>query len=147
VNLRRYQDEEPDLIIDIAPLIDVVFILLIFFMVSTTFNHEAEIEIKLPASVAQEPTDMPDNLIEISINAQGDYFLNGQTLVNQQTATLHRALTGLLPTTLEARQNFSVRLNADGRAPHQAVVTAMDVARRVGVHRLTFVIDNMDANP
>lgn len=138
MNLRRYQVEEPDLMIDIAPLIDVVFILLIFFMVSTTFNHENEIEIKLPSSSTQVTADSPKELIEISINAQGEYFINGKALVNTKPETINRALTKLLPQDIEARKTFPVRLNADGQAPHQSVVTVMDTARALGIHRLSF---------
>ena len=137
MNLRRYTDEEPDLMIDIAPLIDVVFILLIFFMVSTTFNHENEIEINLASASTQPSKDKPKKPVEISINTQGEYFINGKALVNTQAETLQRALNKLLPKNAEMRKKYSVRINADGLAPHQAVVTAMSIANGLGIYRLS----------
>ena len=128
---RRRNDEAPELVL--VSLIDVVLSLVTFFMVPTTFNRLAPIEISLPESSA-DPREKPEQAIEVSIDAQGRYYVAGRELVNTQVETLKRGL-------LEAatsRTAPSVVLSADARTPHQAVVTALDAARQAGLNRLTF---------
>ncbi len=138
MNLRRRIPEEPDLLIDIAPLIDVVFILLIFFMVSTTFDHHAGLEIQLPqASV--DSSNTPTQKIEIAIDAKGHYFINGSALINEQLDTLKRALEKLrMESHVAGQPQLPVILQADAQTPHQSVVRAMDAARQAGLTRLNF---------
>lgn len=134
MNFRRHRLEEPDLMIDLAPLIDVVFILLIFFMVTTTFDRESALEVNLPESSQEKPLAEQPQLIEISIDASGHYAVDGKRLANSQPATLKRALSGVA----EQRDNPSLLLVADGKAPHQAVISAMDAASQLGLTRLRF---------
>ena len=130
MNFRTIKAEDPD--VNLTPLIDVVFLLLIFFMVSTTFKHESQINIDLPqASV--EPVETKEKPLEITIDAEGHYFVNQQGLVNTQLGTLMKAIR----TVTNGQTDVSLIISADAKTPHQAVVTAMDAARKVGITRLS----------
>ena len=125
MQFRRQPREEDS--INLTPLIDVVFLLLIFFMVSTTFTKETHLEIDLPEAVGEAATSAEDPL-EIIINAAGEYAVNGQSLVNNKAATLRSALS-------EVGQGDTSRaliITADASAPHQFVVRAMDSAGQLG---------------
>jgi biopolymer transport protein ExbD len=131
MNLRSAPKEPVD--INLTPLIDVVFLLLIFFMVSTTFNRESELSIELPAASAEARERQPES-IEVAIDAQGRYYVNGRPLLNTQSNTVLRALESA------AGENESppIIISADAKTPHQAVVQIMDAARELGFVRLTF---------
>jgi len=130
VQFKRQRSEEVS--VNVTPLIDVVFLLLIFFMVSTTFTKETHLKIDLPKASAEETEDAP-LVIDISITADGQYAVNGKGLVNGQLDTLKRAIQ------LAARDKeiLPVIITADGKAPHQAVVTAMDAAGQLGFIHLS----------
>lgn len=118
--------------INLTPLIDVVFLLLIFFMVSTTFTKETHLEIDLPeASVEPQEIAVAD-AIDITIRENGDYSINGKALVNQQAATLSKALKLLL----NQKTSMPVTIIADANASHQSVVRAMDVVGQLGISQL-----------
>lgn len=137
MNLRpNRRREEPD--VNLTPLIDVVFLLLIFFMVSTTFTQESEISIELPQA-SGETSKEEKRLVEISIDAQGRYFVNQQQLINTQLATLKRAMQQQAGT----RKSPKLIISADRRTPHEAVVKAMDAARQLGYVHLTFATQNV----
>ena len=131
MRLQTRRPEGPD--VNLTPLIDVVFLLLIFFMVSTTFERDTEISLELPEA-SGEPLKTERVVVEISIDAQGRYYVNQQELVNTQIDTLRRALQQAVA---EADRP-QVILSADRQTPHQAVITAMDAARQVGLVNLTF---------
>jgi biopolymer transport protein ExbD len=131
VNLRQIKSAEPD--VNITPLIDVVFLLLIFFMVSTTFERESEIEVTLPEAAIDAPVE-EEFVIEVTINAQGTYFVNGQRVINTQTSTLKQAMLKVA----EGRQDPPIIVSADANATHQAVVRVMDAARQLGFVHLSF---------
>ena len=131
MNLRQFKSEAPD--VNITPLIDVVFLLLIFFMVSTTFERESEIEVTLPEAAIDAPVE-EEFVIEVTINAQGTYFVNGQRVINTQTATLKQAMLKVAG----GRQDPPIILSADANATHQAVVRVMDAARQLGFVHLSF---------
>ncbi|MGI9289257.1 MAG: ExbD/TolR family protein [Pseudomonadales bacterium] len=119
--------------VNLTPLIDVVFLLLIFFMVSTTFTKETHLEIDLPEASA-EPTDQKQqDKIEVVINASGGYSVNGRALVNNEPATLSKALREIAGK--ERSQAFVI--TADAKTPHQSVVTAMDTAGQLGFIHLS----------
>ena len=131
MRLQNRRREEPD--VNLTPLIDVVFLLLIFFMVSTTFQRETEISIDLPeASGPQMQSDKKE--IEISIDAKGRYFVNKKEVVNTQVETLKRAIQEAAGD----QKKPHVILSADRMTPHQAVITAMDAARQLGFVSMTF---------
>lgn len=118
--------------VNLTPLIDVVFLLLIFFMVSTTFTKESHLEIDLPKSSSAESAQV-DQTIEILINESGEYSVSGKPLVNNQSVTLKRALEEVRG---ESDQQ-SLVITADARTPHQSVVTAMDIAGQLGFSKLS----------
>ena len=130
MNLRRQRTDEPD--INLTPLIDVVFLLLIFFMVSTTFKRDAELAVELPEASA-EPAVREQNILELVIDAQGRYFLGDKELVNRRLETVKQALADAAG---EQRDRPLV-IRADAQTPHQAVVTAMDAAGQLGFKRLS----------
>jgi len=129
--------------ITLTPMIDVVFLLLIFFMVTTTFNQQTELKINLPEAKGMEAGKEPKKII-LTINAEGLYFINGDDglphqLVNQKQETLKRAL---IQTAGNSRLMPFI-ISADGKTPHQAVVTALDVASQVGFKHITFATKSM----
>ena len=118
--------------IDITSLIDVVFLLLIFFMVSTTFTKETHLEIDLPQASGQPSSDKPQQ-IEILINAEGAYAVNGESLVNKQLPTLKSALQKIS----NGNNKLPMVITSDANTPYQAVVTAMDAAGQLGFVNLS----------
>jgi biopolymer transport protein ExbD len=131
VKLRHSKKEPPE--VNITPLIDVVFLLLIFFMVSTTFQREAELSIELPEASSRAP-EKEETRIEVAIDASGSYYVNGRPLINRQPQTLRNALQQAS----QGREGAALIISADAKTPHQAVVTVMDAARQLGLVRLTF---------
>ena len=127
--------------INLASLLDVVFILLLFFVVSSTFNREAQLKVELPQAESAEVAQENGKHLEISIAADGSYALNGQALVKSDLATLSSALQR------ESAGDSSLPLviSADARTAHQAVVTAMDAAGKLGFSRLR--ITTVEAAP
>ncbi|MCB1686298.1 MAG: biopolymer transporter ExbD [Pseudomonadales bacterium] len=120
--------------VELTPLIDVVFLLLIFFMVSTTFIRETQLKIDLPEA-AGELQEIEDDVIEITVDRLGDYAVNDRLLVNNDIRTLIRALE-------DAQKHHSgsssrLIVTADANATHQAVVRAMDAAGKVGISRIS----------
>ena len=109
--------------INLTPLIDVVFLLLIFFMVTTTFTKETRLTVDLPEAqgVAQEEQQQQ---LEITISADGKYAINGKALVNSNPEILKAALVELSG----GDSSLPLVITADAVTPHQSVVTAMDVA-------------------
>ncbi len=126
MNFRQHTIEELDL--NITPLIDVVFLLLIFFMVSTTFQKETQLQLQLPQASDQQTTE-PSRKIEVVINAQGGYFVNGQELSDSRITTVRNAINKLA----RGKKDTPLVLRADALAPHQAVITAMDAAGQLGM--------------
>jgi len=130
VRFRQTAQQDPD--INLTPLIDVVFLLLIFFMVSTTFTRESEITVDLPESTVSQ-TEREDEPLEIIIDAQGRYFVNQKPVINKKLETL----IGALRKELEASGATALVINADAQTPHQFVITAMDAARHLGIEKLS----------
>jgi biopolymer transport protein ExbD len=132
MNLRPRRSEEPE--VNLTPLIDVVFLLLVFFMVSTTFVREADLEILLPeASLEGAPQE--ERELEVIVSADGYYYVNGRELVNNRPATLDRAIRRLVGD----ERALAVTIRADANASHQSVVTVMDVAGRLGFSQIKIV--------
>ena len=130
MKFRTSQREELDL--NITPLIDIVFLLLIFFMVSTTFQKESQLQIQLPEA-SEQAKAQPRHPLEVDISADGQYAIGGRKLSDDRLATLMQALRQAAGD--DRDQPLVVR--ADGRTPHQAVVRAMDAAAQLGLHRLS----------
>lgn len=126
-------NRKEDLDVNVTPLIDVVFLLLIFFMVSTTFQRESEIEIVLPQAVVDAPpTD--EFVMQVTVDQEGTYFVNGQRVVNTKLETLMKAMQEVAGD----RKDPPIILSADAQTPHQAVITVMDAARQLGFVHLNF---------
>ncbi|HSG65204.1 MAG TPA: biopolymer transporter ExbD [Gammaproteobacteria bacterium] len=126
MNLQSRSREEPE--VNLTSLIDVVLLLLVFFMVSTSFVKETEISLHLPQAEAQsEPIAEPEAL-EIVVTQTGGYLVNGRGLVNNERGTLRAAIERTVGDT----RRLPVIIRADALATHQAVVTAMDVAGQLG---------------
>ncbi|MEE8057449.1 MAG: biopolymer transporter ExbD [Pseudomonadales bacterium] len=118
--------------VDMTPLIDVVFLLLIFFMVSTTFTKESHLSLNLPEASGQEKTNNPKQ-IEVLIDANGQYVINDRSLVSTKLETIKAALTQVSGGDLK----LPLIITADAATPHQAVITAMDAAGQVGFSQLS----------
>mgnify|MGYP000137802704 CR=1 FL=1 len=130
MNFKRQSGEEVS--VDLTPLIDVVFLLLIFFMVSTTFTKESHLEIDLPQSSA-EPAKPSVKEIEVIINAKGEYAVNDRNLVNNQEETLKKAVQKLS----EGNTKIPFIITADAKTSHEYVVRVMDVAGQLGFAQLS----------
>ncbi len=132
MNLRPNRSTE-ELEINLTPLIDVVFLLLIFFMVSTTFTRESEVTVDLPEA-SGKPLEVKPQVVEISIDAQGHYFINRQGVINTQLNTLKRAIKKAAAGSTEPQ----LIISADRKTPHESVIRAMDAARQLNFTHLTF---------
>lgn len=135
MNFSRRRDSEPD--INVTSLIDVVLLLVIFFMVSSSFVTDGRLKVQLPQSSAA-PENRPSDAVTILVTAEGSYRVNDRALVNNSPDTLRAALAKVEP---EARGK-PVTIRADARATHQAVVTAMDVAGRLGFSQVNIATVN-----
>ena len=137
MKLRSTRTEDPE--ISLTGLIDVVFLLLIFFMVSTTFERQAVLKIDLPeAKNVSAPEDQP-NSFELVIDPNGQYYLNDRQLVDGKPATLRAAF-------IEAAgedRDIPIILRADAETPHHFVVTAMDITAQLGFTRLSIATERI----
>ena len=130
MKFRRQQTEEAS--VNLTPLIDVVFLLLIFFMVSTTFTRETELIIELPEAQGQDAEDRVER-IDVEINSDGDYVVNERRLSSNDRQALVEAVTAAA----DGNRDLPFVITADARTPHNFVVRAMDVAGSLGFTGLT----------
>ena len=134
MNLRPNRKELPD--INLTPLIDVVFLLLIFFMVSTTFDRESKIKVELPQATAAAQEEKEQERLDITVDIQGRYYVNQQEVINTDIETLKRAIEKAAG----GRQDLPVFITADAKAPYQAVITVMDAAGQLGFVNMSLPI-------
>lgn len=138
MKLQHHAKEEPT--VDLTSLIDVVFLLLIFFMVSTTFERETVLKVDLPeASSVEDREDVPETL-ELVIDSEGRMFLNDQRLLDSNANTIRAAMQQLAG----ERRDVPLILRADRQTPHHFVVTTMDVAAQLGFVNLSIATDRAD---
>jgi len=130
VKFRRQQREEVG--INLTPLIDVVFLLLIFFMVSTTFTRETQLSIDLPEA-SGSAREITDQQVEILVDEAGNYRVNGQGLVDNRMRTLQAAIYKISA----GDTTLPMVITADADAAHQYVVRAMDAAGQMGFVHLS----------
>lgn len=130
MNLQPGEEDEPE--VNLTPLIDVVFLLLIFFMVSTTFEQQSRIQIELPEATAT-PAETEDESLEIVIDAQGRYFIGEQQVVNSEVKTLKSAISKAV----EGRESITVIIRSDASTPYQAVITALDATSQLGLTQIS----------
>ncbi len=126
MKLQHTSQPEPE--VNLTSLIDVVLLLLVFFMVTTSFVRESELTIRLPQVADSGQIIVERGELEITVIANGSYFVNNRALIDNRPATLRAAISKLMPQ-VDAQR---VTIIADAQASHQAVVTAMDVAGKLG---------------
>ena len=125
---RRTTDAE----INLTSLIDVVFLLLIFFMVTTTFERQARLRIELPEA-SDEPSVVQTQALEIAISDDGRFYVNANEVINTRIESLRQAIVKAAGDDREQ----AITIRADARTPHQAVVTAMDAVNQLGFVNLS----------
>ncbi len=126
-------DRKEDLELNITPLVDVVFLLLIFFMVSTTFDRKSEINISLPRS-SEAMKEVNTDIVSISIDNKGIIYIDDIPLVNSQLMTIKDALGRKV----EGINEPAIVINADEQTTHQTIVRILDAARQLSLSRVTF---------
>ncbi len=136
MNLLPEEHEEPE--VNLTSLIDVVLLLLVFFMVSTSFERESDLKIQLPQAQTSSTPLEPADTLEIMITAQGSYLVNQVSLVNSRPATLRQAVRAVAGD----NRDMTVTIRADAQARHQVVVTAMDVVGRLGFASISIATTN-----
>ncbi len=134
LNLRPRAQPE----VNLTSLIDVVLLLLIFFMVSTSFVKQSQIAIRLPEADSASIAEQPPQKIDIMITETGTFLINGRELINNRPQTIRNALRKV-----SAGDNqLPLTISADANARHQHVVTAMDVAGRLGFTQISIATVN-----
>lgn len=131
MNLRPQRKDDVEL--NLTPLIDVVFLLLIFFMVSTTFKRASELNITLPQASEKYTQAKPDS-VKVSIDARGRVFVNDRQLANSQLYTIREAIRD----SSRDLKKPTIIIAADANATHQMVVRVMDAARQLNLLKITF---------
>ena len=140
MNLRPRRSEPPR--VDITPLIDVVFLMLIFFMVSTTFDKQTQLKVELPSATTTDTSERPVDKIEITIDAKGDFYVNERELVKHDAETLRRSMQKIA----DGRSDLPVIVSGDRNAPLQSMMTVLDVAAQLDLVHLSFVARQSDAD-
>ena len=131
MNFRPRHRDDPE--INLIPYIDVLLVVLIFLMLSTTYSKFTELELTLPVADAEQQRDRPKEII-VAVAADGRYAVNKQTLDDRTMDAVAAALAGAAA----AGKDSVVIISADATAPHQSVVTVMEAARRAGLSQITF---------
>jgi biopolymer transport protein ExbD len=131
MNFRPRAKDEPE--INLIPFIDVLLVILIFMMLTTTYSKFTELQLTLPVADAEQQRDHPKEVI-VAVAADGRYAVNKTAVDGKSVDAVARALAKVA----SAGQGSVVIISADATAPHQAVVTVMEAARRVGLSQITF---------
>ncbi|MCJ0763391.1 ExbD/TolR family protein [Variovorax terrae] len=131
MNFRPRQKEEPE--INLIPFIDVLLVVLIFLMLSTTYSKFTEMQLKLPVADTDAQRDYAREVI-VSVSSDGRYMINKAPVNGRGVETLSQALSG----SARAGKDTVVIISADASAAHQAVITVMEAARRAGLTQITF---------
>ncbi|MBG0838814.1 MULTISPECIES: ExbD/TolR family protein [Pseudomonadaceae] len=130
--------------INLASLIDVVFILLLFFVVTTTFTRETQLKVDLPEAASGTPPEQTElKQVEVLIGADGAYSVNGKALLESNLTNLMAALQK----ESDGDNSLPLIISADGKTPHQAVITAMDAAGKLGFSHLRITTVEAQENP
>ena len=131
MNFRPRQKEEPE--INLIPFIDVLLVILIFLMLSTTYSKFTELQLKLPVADADAQRDYPKELL-VTVSSDGAYGVNRQAVGARSVEALSQALLS----SVKNGKDTVVVISADASAKHQAVITVMEAARRSGLTQITF---------
>ncbi len=138
---RGKQNDEPE--INLVPMIDVLLVILIFLVVTTTYSKFAELELTLPETSAEQVdknAQKPD-AIDITVNALGDYTINLTPIKSASIESLRDALLAAA----KGREDPFIIINADAKATHQSVITVMEAARLAGYNKITFTTETSNA--
>jgi biopolymer transport protein ExbD len=135
MNLKPRRSEEPE--INVTSLIDVVLLLVVFFMLSSSFSAEGRLRIRLPSAASVPLQQQRADALVVTVPPTGVYFVNGRELVDASPDTLRAAILKVA-----GNERGIVTIRADGRATHQSVVTAMDVLGRLGFTQMNVATVN-----
>ncbi len=136
MNLNIRPKDEPE--VNLTSMIDVVFLLLIFFMVSTSFTKQSQLSIRLPQADNSGIIEEAPEFIDLMITEQGTYLVNGRELVNNKPETIRNALQKISG----GNTDLPITISADANARHQYVITAMDVAGKLGFVQINIATIN-----
>lgn len=141
LTLQFKRQRRPDIDVNLTPLIDVVFLLLIFFMVSTSFVKESHLTLNLPKAVNASSSDGRKGSLEVIIDQNGFYRIADKSLIDDSPATLGSALKHL------SGENYSqpLTITADADAPYQAVVRIIDIGGKLGFSQINITTQEEDA--
>jgi biopolymer transport protein ExbD len=128
---------EPE--INLIPFIDVLLVVVIFLMLTTSWSRLTEINLTLPAADAQKLTERPKQIV-LSVTAQGQYVINKSPVGGSSVAALTALLTPM------AAKDITLVISADAMASHQSVVNAMEAARRSGLSQITFATQSSESS-
>lgn len=131
MDFRTASRDEPD--INLIPFIDILLVIVIFLVLTTTYSRFTELSINLPSAQANAPKDKPQS-VTVAVGRDGRYMVNEQVLPSTQVG----ALTQALKAAAGSQTNVIVVINADAAASHQSVIAVMDAARRAGLGQLAF---------
>ncbi|QKV52944.1 ExbD/TolR family protein [Comamonas antarctica] len=138
MNFRPRHRDEPE--INLIPFIDVLLVVLIFLMLSTTYSKFTELQLTLPVANVEQQRNRPQEII-VSVAADGRYAINKTALSDTSVAALTQGLAGLA----QSRPDSVLIISADATAPHQAVISVMEAARRTGLAQITFATQSSQA--
>ena len=131
MNFRKHRNDEPE--INLIPFIDVLLVILIFLMLSTTYSKFTELQVTLPTAEADKPRDRPAEII-VSVAADGRYAIDRRAVEGRSV----EVLAAELGAAAQALKDPVVIVSADATAAHQSVINVLDAVRRAGLPRLTF---------
>ena len=126
----RTKDQEPEL--NLIPLIDVIFVLIIFFVATTTFNQRSTMKLQLPTAQAVAKPELGEPL-NVIVDAEGRYFIGENEVLKSDVSSLKEAIVAVAG----QDRSMPVVLRADARTPHQFVITAMDALGQLGFVKLS----------
>ncbi len=134
MNFRPRPKEEPE--INLIPFIDVLLVILIFLMLTTTYSKFTEVQLRLPVADTDVQRDYPKEII-VTVTSDGRYTVKGNPVAGRSVELMAQALSETQP-----QKDSVVIITADAAAAHQAVITVMEAARRVGLNQITFATQN-----
>jgi biopolymer transport protein ExbD len=137
MNFRPRPKEEPE--INLIPFIDVLLVILIFLMLTTTYSKFTELQLRLPVADADTQRDYPKEII-VTVTTDGRYSVKGNPVAGRTVEAMAQALTETQP-----QKDSVIIITADAAAPHQSVITVMEAARRIGLSQITFATQNSAA--
>jgi len=134
MNFRPRPKEEPE--INLIPFIDVLLVILIFLMLTTTYSKFTEVQLKLPVADTDVQRDYPREII-VTVTSDGRYTVKGMPVAGRNVDAVAQAFREAQP-----QKDSVVIITADATAPHQSVITVMEAARRTGLNQITFATQN-----